>query len=303
MDIENDEYIAPGTALCPGCGAQLLARHVMKALGKNVVMINVPGCFAISTLFPFTCVRVPFIFAVFGGGPAVAQGVADAIEILKDKYGNDKLQKYKILVYTGDGAAYDIGFQSASAAIHRQLDFYYVCYDNEAYGNTGFQLSSATPYASWTSTSPYKGENIGNIFPKKDLFEIWRAHKPPYLATISISHVKDMMNKFKEAQRYRGPKLFIALSICPTGWGVNPEDTVNLARLAVQTGIWPLKKAIYGEVQHTFIPSKLRNVEEYLRLQRRFRHLFKPKKREEVIREIQENIYQYWENVKAAEKK
>jgi pyruvate ferredoxin oxidoreductase beta subunit len=301
-DIPREEYVSPGSSLCPGCGADILVRHVLKVLGKHTIMVNVPGCYAISTLFPYTSVKIPFVFAVFASGAAVAQGIKDALDILYEKRSLDRDKvDYNILVYIGDGAAYDIGFQAISSAIHRQLDFYLVCYDNEAYGNTGFQLSSASPFASYTSTSPAVGSSIGNIYPKKDIFEIWRAHKVPYVATISISHVMDLLNKLEYSKQFKGPKLFIALSICPTGWGGKFEDTVKLARLAVETGMWPLKEAVYGKVKHTFIPRRLKPVEEYLKLQGRFRHLFKPIKREDLINQIQEDVNKYWERVKEEE--
>ncbi len=297
-DIPEEEYVAPGSALCAGCGAEIIARHMLKVLGRDTIMVNVPGCYAISTLFPYTAVKVPYVFAVFGSGAAVAQGIRDGLDILREKRGvnNDRVN-YKVVVYVGDGAAYDIGFQSTSAAIHRNLDFYFVCYDNEAYGNTGFQLSGATPYASMTSTSPPLGDSVGNEYGKKDIFEIWRAHRAPYVATISVSHVTDMLNKFEKAKEFRGPKLFVALSICPTGWGASQEDTVRIARLAVETGMWPLKEAVYGEVKHTFIPRRLKPVEEYLKTQRRFRHLFKPVRRDEEISRIQREVEEYWRRV------
>ena len=297
-DIPDEEYVAPGSALCAGCGAEIIARHMLKVLGRDTIMVNVPGCYAISTLFPYTAVKVPYVFAVFGSGAAVAQGIRDGLDILKRKRGvNNERVDYKVLVYVGDGAAYDIGFQSTSAAIHRNLDFYFICYDNEAYGNTGFQLSGATPYASMTTTSFPIGASVGNEYGKKNLFEIWRAHKPPYIATISISHITDMLNKFEKAREFKGPKLFIALSICPTGWGSPRERTIHIARLAVETGIWPLKEAVYGEVRHTFIPRRLKPVEEYLKTQRRFRHLFKPVRREEEINKIQKDVESYWKEV------
>ena len=153
----------------------------------------------------------------------------------------------KVVVLTGDGSAYDMGLSSTSGAIHRNLDFYYICYDNEAYGNTGFQRSGATPFGSKTGTTP-PGKMIrtGAELPKKDLFEIWRSHKPPYLATISPAHPVDLANKFKKAEGYHGPKLFISISPCPPGWGMDSSHSVRLAKLAVDTGTWPLKEAIHG---------------------------------------------------------
>ena len=200
-----------------------------------------------------------------------------------------------MVVLTGDGTANDIGLQSTSAAIYRGLDFYYFCYDNEAYSNTGFQMSSATPFGSRTNTSiPGKANPAGTIQKKKDLFEIWRVHKPPYLATISPSHPMDLSNKFEKASRLKGPKLFIAISPCPPGWSFGASKSVDVARLAVQTGIWPLKEAINGKVTHTLIP-KFKPVEEYLKTQNRYDHLFNPVKQTDVINIIEKDIQDYWQ--------
>jgi pyruvate ferredoxin oxidoreductase beta subunit len=210
----------------------------------------------------------------------------------------DPGEDLKVIVLTGDGVAYDIGLSSTSGAIHRHLDFYYICSDNEAYGNTGFQSSGATPFASKTGTTPIgKTSPTGTILAKKDLFEIWRSHKPPYLATISPAHPVDLINKFKKAEHYKGPKLFISLSPCPPGWTADPAHSARLAKLAVDTGLWALKESINGDVRHTVIPRKFKPVEEYLKEQGRFAHLFKPVKQEDVLKEIQEIVDTYWEDV------
>lgn len=234
--------------------------------------------------------------------PAGAQGIRDALDILIKKGRLDPGEDLKVIVLTGDGVAYDIGLASTSGAIHRHLDFYYICSDNEAYGNTGFQSSGATPFASKTGTTPIgKISPTGTILAKKDLFEIWRSHIPPYLATISPGHPVDLINKFKKAEQYKGPKLFINLSPCPPGWTADPAHSARLAKLAVDTGIWALKESLYGDVRHTVIPKKFKPVEEYLKEQGRFAHLFKPVRQEDVLKKIQEMVDTYWKDVQKKE--
>ena len=208
----------------------------------------------------------------------------------------------KVVVLTGDGAAQDIGLQATMAAIHRGLDFYYFCYDNESYGNTGYQTSASTPYGSRTATCPITiSSPHGNPSHKRDLFEIWRVQKPPYIATVSAAYPLDLSEKVYRASKFSGPKLFIALAPCPPGWEMEPEWSVESARLAVETGVWPLKEALHGKVAHTQIPRKFKKVEEYLAQQGRFRHLFDPKRDDEAIAYIQAEIDRYWKEVRETE--
>lgn len=208
----------------------------------------------------------------------------------------------KVLVLAGDGSSYDMGLSATSAAIHRGLDFWYLCYDNEAYGNTGFQMSSSSPFASRTTTSPVgKEEPEGTFQEKKDLFEIWRAQKPPYVATVASHEVVDLAEKVHRSLAIKGPKLFLALAVCPTGWGFDPRLGDELAHLAVKTGIWPLKETMGGVVRHTFIPKRFLPVEDYLRPQLRFRHLFEPKSHTEALQTIQQRVDHYWKQVKRTE--
>ena len=294
-DLPPEENVLPGTPTCAGCGGLLALRHCMKALGKRVVIVNAAGCFTLLSIYPFTPFKNSWLYAAMACAPAGAQGIRDALDILIKKGRLDPEEDLKVVVLTGDGAAYDMGLSSTSAAIYRNLDFYYICYDNEAYGNTGFQRSGATPFASKTGTTPPgRITPIGSELPKKDLFEIWNSHKPPYLATISPAHPVDLINKFKKAEQYKGPKLFIALSPCPPGWATDPSYSVKLAKLAVDTGIWALKEAVFGEVKHTVVPERFKPVEDYLKEQGRFAHLFKPVRREEALNKIQEVVNEYW---------
>ena len=298
--ISQEEPLGPGGPLCAGCGGLLCLRLFHKALGENVIFVNAAGCFTLLASYPFTPLRSSWIYTAMACAPAGAQGIRDALDILKDKGKLAPEDDRKVVVLTGDGAAQDIGLQSTMAAIHRGLDFYYLCYDNEAYGNTGFQTSPSTPYGSRTATCPITASSPhGNLHERRDLFEIWRVQKPPYLATISAAYPLDLSEKVYRAAKFKGPKLFIALTPCPPGWDLDPEWSVEVARLAVETGVWPLKEAIHGEVSHTLKPRQLKPVEEYLKRQGRFRHLFQPKRDDETIARIQTTVNDYWSNVAA----
>lgn len=294
-DVPTNDYVYPGSPLCAGCGPQLLVREFLKVLGDDTIVVTVPSCMGLLTLYPYAAIRQPGLFAPFGAGPAAVQGLVDALEILKGE------RRPKVLLITGDGAAYDIGLQATSSTIHKGLDFYYLVYDNEAYGNTGFQFSSATPFAAKTSTTPPTTQSQGNTLRKKDLFAIWAAHRPAYLSTVAVSKTVDLWRKVEKSMELRGPKLFIGLGVCPTGWWSDPKETVKLDALAVDTGMWPLKEYVDGEVRHTYIPKARKPVEEYLSRQRRFEHLFKPVKRDDIIAEIQRDVDRYWEKVLSSE--
>ncbi|MFQ5932862.1 MAG: thiamine pyrophosphate-dependent enzyme [Nitrospiraceae bacterium] len=297
--LPKEEYILPGTSLCAGCGGLVALRLAAKVLGDNVVYVNAAGCFTMMAVHPFTPFRGSWLYTTMASAPAGAQGIRDALDILIAKGRLPEDEDLKVVVVAGDGATYDMALAATSGAIDRKLDFYYFCYDNEAYGNTGMQSSSATPFGARTATSPCTVQHpAGAEQEKKDIFEIWRAHQPPYLATVSPRHPLDLVEKFARATRYRGPKLFLALSPCPTGWGYDPAQTAQVARLAVETGLWPLKEAIHGQVTHTYVP-KLKPIEDYLRLQARFRHLFEPTRQEEAIRHIEERVAAYWQQATA----
>jgi pyruvate ferredoxin oxidoreductase beta subunit len=191
------------------------------------------------------------------------------------------------------------GLSATSGSMERMLDYIYICYDNEGYGNTGQQYSAATPHAARTSTSHGVSGFTGY---KKNLFDIWVAHKPAYVATVIGADPLDLAKKIEKARSMEGPRMIIALSPCPTGWDYDPRETVNIGRLAVKTGVWPLKEYADGEVLHTKIPRQRAPVEEYLKLQGRFAHLFEPERNEVLLAEIQARVDAYWEKVEVAEK-
>ena len=292
-DLPREEYLTPGSPLCAGCGGLTTLRLMHKVLGENVVVVNAAGCMTLLAAYPFTPLKSSWLYTTMGSAAAGAQGIRDALDVLAAKGQLSAEDDLQVLVLAGDGSTYDMGLSSTSGAIHRGLDFWYLCYDNEAYGNTGFQLSSSSPLGSTTATS-----QTGTRQTKKDIFEIWRAQHPAYLATVCSHEPADLAEKVDRASKRPGPKLFLSLATCPTGWGFNPELSDDIARLAIETGVWPLKEAIDGVVRHTFIPNHFRPVEEYLRPQRRFRHLFQPERQETVLRQIQANIDDYWQAVK-----
>lgn len=295
-DLSKEEFILPGTTMCGGCGGLEALRLFHKVLGKNVVFINAAGCFTLLALFPYSPFRGSWLYTTMASAPAGAQGVRDALDILIASGRIKPEDDLKVVVLAGDGSTYDMALSSTSGAIFRNLDFYYFCYDNEAYGNTGMQMSSASPFGSMTTTTrPTNLSTAGTTNRKKDIFEIWRAHKPPYVATISPRHPVDLSEKVNRSMQYKGPKLFIAFSPCPTGWMYDPSLTVKVAKLAVDTGVWALKEAVHGNTRHTYTPSKLKPVEEYLITQGRFNHLFSPVRQEEILKGIQVDINNYWE--------
>lgn len=294
-NLRQTELIAPGTALCAGCGGLEGLRLAQKVLGENVLHCNSAGCFTLLSIYPHTPFNASWLYTTMSAPCPAAQGVRDALDIRMEKHGLPKEEDLQVVVLAGDGASYDMGLSPTSAAIHRGLDFIYFCYDNEAYCNTGFQLSAASPYGSATQTAPStKLHPSGSELTKKNLFEIWKSQNPPYLATVSPREPVDLSNKFAKAKGIKGPRLFICLSPCPTGWGFDPKETHLMAKLAVDTGIFPLKEYENGVLTHTKKPRKRLPVEQFLERQKRFRHLFDPEKREDIIAKIQKDVDDYW---------
>jgi pyruvate ferredoxin oxidoreductase beta subunit len=291
-DIPREEYLAAGTGLCGGCGGLLALRLFHKALGPNAIFVNAAGCLTLLAVFPFSPFHSSWLYTAMASAPAGAQGVRDALDVLIAKGRLPKSEDLKVVVVSGDGAANGIGLQATLAAIQRGLDFYYFCYDNEAFANTGFQMSPASPFGSRTSTTP-----SGTMTHKQDLFELWRAQHPAFVATVSPAFPLDLMDKVARAGRVSGPKMFISLASCPPGWGVEPAESVEVAKLAVDTGVWPLKEVRDGSVVHTVVPH-FRPVEEYLRPQTRYRHLFEPQRQDDILQQLQADVDRYWEHVR-----
>ncbi len=298
-ELPSEHLLRPGTAMCAGCGGLEAVKEVYDVLGKKTVFVNAAGCMTLSAIYPFTPFQGSWLYTAMASAPAGAQGVRDALDILKDRGSISDDEDLDVVVLTGDGAAYGMGLSATSGAIERGLDFLYLCYDNEGYGNTGQQYSAATPHGARTATS------TGAIgFPgfKKDLFSIWAAHDPAYVATIIGSEPLDLARKVEKAATMTGPRLILALSPCPPGWDYDPKDTVDIGHLAVKTGIFPLKEYVDGKVTHTRTPHPRVPVEEYLKLQGRFKHLFEPKRDDFTIADIQARVDAYWAEVENGEK-
>ena len=278
------EYFAPGHRACMGCGEALALRLVCKSLGRNVIIVNATGCMEIvSSPFPWTSWEVPWIHTLFENTSAVASGVEAGIKALRRKGKYSK--KTKVVAIGGDGATADIGIQALSGALERGHNFIYICLDNEAYMNTGVQRSSATPFGASTTTAPAGKISIGQTTWKKNMPAIAAAHGIPYVATACPSYPFDLMDKINKAMKIEGPTYIHILSVCPTGWRLASDLTIRAGRLAVETGIFPLYEIENGEYTLNFDFPKLRPVEDYFKLQGRFRHL--PK---ETVAQIQERV-------------
>lgn len=293
-DLPSAHLLGTGTAMCAGCGGLEVLHEIYDIIGEKSIFVNAAGCMTLLSVYPFTPFRGSWLYTAMASAPAGAQGVRDALDILKAKKQITDDEDMQVVVLTGDGSAYGMGLSATSGAMERDLDFLYICYDNEGYGNTGQQYSGATPHAAKTSTS--KGP-LGFSGFKKDLFSIWAAHQPAYVATVIGAEPLDLAKKIEKAGSMKGPRMIIALSPCPTGWDFDPKETVNIGKLAVRTGVWPLKEYIDGKVVHTKIPKQRKPVEEYLKLQGRYKHLFEPRRDEEMLKTIQDKIDRYWENI------
>jgi pyruvate/2-oxoacid:ferredoxin oxidoreductase beta subunit len=263
--IPQDELMTSGNLACAGCGASLSMRLMLKGLGKPTVLV-VPACCwtVIPGPWPFSVMEVPFFHTAFEATAATASG-------LKAAYRKRGLDDICVVGWAGDGGTLDIGIQALSGAAERNDDFIYVCYDNEAYMNTGIQRSSATPIGSWTTTTPVKTPKSE---PKKDIDEIMIAHKIPYLATATAALPHDMIAKFKKARSIKGTRFIHLFAACPTGWRMPENLSIEVMRLAVLSNIFPLYEVENTETyRQTVIPDEVIPVDEYLHLQGRFRHL------------------------------
>lgn len=293
-DLPCKHLLGTGTPLCAGCGGLEALHLVYDIVGEKSIFVNAAGCMTLLSIYPFTPFRGSWLYTAMAAAPAGAQGVRDALDILKEQGRMQPEDDLDVMVLAGDGSTYGMGLSAASAAIQRNLDFLYICYDNEGYGNTGQQYSSATPHGAHTSMSIGSSGYHGH---KKDLFAIWAAHRPAYVATAIGSSPLDLAQKIEKAKSLKGPRFILALSPCPTGWNFEPKETIAIGKMAVETGIWPLKEYVDGKVVHTKIPVKRRPVEDYLKLQGRFKHLFEPQRNDSLLSEIQAGVDSYWQAV------
>ena len=272
--VDREEYFSPGHRACQGCGEALAVRLMCKALGKDTVIINATGCMeVVSSLYPTTAWKLPWIHVAFPNAAAVGSGVEAGLKALRRK-GRIPDRDVKAVAMGGDGGTLDIGIQALSGAMERGHDLLYVCFDNEAYMNTGIQRSSATPFGASTTPATPGAVSMGNKTWKKNLPEIMVAHNIPYVATACNSYPLDFINKVQKAKAIKGPSYIHCLSVCPTGWRAPSETCIKMGRLAVETGVFPLYEVENGKYNMTVsMPETLRPIEDYIKHQGRFRHL------------------------------
>ncbi|OQX79200.1 MAG: pyruvate ferredoxin oxidoreductase [Candidatus Omnitrophica bacterium 4484_70.1] len=287
------ERLSGGHRLCAGCGASIAVRQVLLGVGDSPVVVGcATGCLEVATtIYPYTAWRVPFIHNAFENVAATISGVETAYRFFHKK-GKIK-QKIYFLAFGGDGGSYDIGIQSLSGALERGHRMVYVCYDNEAYMNTGIQRSGATPQGASTTTTPAGKVKSGKMERRKDLTAICVAHRIPYVAQATISHWNDLVTKAQKAFAQDGPAFLNILSPCPRGWRFPSDKTVEIAKLAVETGFWPLYEVEEGKVKITYKPARKKPIIEWLKSQGRYKHLFRPEN-EHIISALQEDVDKQW---------
>ena len=279
-ELPMEEPLSPGHRLCPGCGASIVVRQVLLAAPKDTIVAEATGCLEVSTaLYPYSAWNRPWIHSAFENAAAVASGIDSGFKALARR---GEGREHPIVVFGGDGGTYDIGIQALSGAIERGHRFLYVCYDNEAYMNTGIQRSGGTPLGAWTTTTQVGTARAGKQETKKDLVSIVVAHHVPYAATASISHWRDLMTKVRKALSMDGPTFLHVIAPCTRGWRFDSEKTIRMARLAVETRLFPLYEVEGGVYKITFPVASPKPVEEYLKLQGRFGHLFQPQNAAEL---------------------
>ncbi len=292
------EHLAPGHRMCAGCGGTIAVRNVLKALhpGDKAVVGNATGCLEVSSfMYPYTAYEDSYIHNAFENAGATLSGVETAYKALKKRGRLDKT--YKFITFGGDGGTYDIGLQSLSGAMERGHDMVYVCYDNGAYMNTGIQRSSATPMFADTTTTPTGIQSNGKPQARKDLASIMAAHNIPYVAqTTFIGNMKDLYTKSERAIYTPGAAFLNICAPCPRGWRYDAPDIIQICRMAVETCYWPLFEVVEGKWILNYAPKRKLPIEEFLKLQGRFKHLFKPGN-EYLIEAFQAEVDRRWEEL------
>jgi pyruvate ferredoxin oxidoreductase beta subunit len=292
---KKEPRLASGHGLCGGCPEPTIVKTVLGATDKPIVAANATGCLEVSTtIYPSTAWKVPWIHTAFENVAATIAGVESAYKAL-EKTGRIK-EDIKFVAFAGDGGTYDIGLQSLSGALERGHDFLYVCLDNESYANTGGQRSGATPFCASTTTAPAGKVAKGKTEVKKDLMKIAVAHNIPYAAQASVGNWLDLANKAEKAFTIEGPKLLLVFSPCTTIWSFNSKSTVDIAKLATETCIWPLYEVVDGQYKLTYKPKEKKPVIEYLKTHARFKHLFETGN-EALLQKEQEIVDKKWAEI------
>ncbi len=303
-DLVRNERGAPplrgGHALCQGCGIPMVVRTVLDSIETPVVVVSATGCLEVATTrYPSTAWNVPWLHVAFENSAAVVSGVESAYRVLRRRGALPADGPLTFVVFAGDGGSYDIGLQALSGALERGHRFLFVCYDNEAYMNTGIQRSGATPFGASTTTSPAGLESLGKVQERKDLTAIAVAHKIPYVAQGAAgSHWHDLSEKVERAAKADGPAFLNVLTDCPLGWGHEPRASVSVLDAAVASRFWPLYEVVDGRYRLTHVPEPVVPVEEWLRPQKRFAHLLRPEAAG-LVEEIQRRIDADWAQLTA----
>jgi pyruvate ferredoxin oxidoreductase beta subunit len=280
MTLRSEHLVQPGHRACAGCGLLVGARIATDATDGNAVIANATGCLEVTTTgYPQSAWRVPWVHSVFGNAAAVATGVSAGLRV----QGKD----VPVIAQAGDGGTADIGLQALSGMLERREDVLFICYDNEGYMNTGVQRSGLTPFHAATATTPVGEGAFGNPLPKKDLVSIVLAHSPAYVATATIAFHKDLDRKMRRALATKGPRYLHILVPCPLGWRFEPRSTIEISRLAVQSNMFPLAEWRDGVLGTVKGPAAPVSVDDYLKLQGRFAHLFRDERGVAARSEIQ----------------
>jgi pyruvate ferredoxin oxidoreductase beta subunit len=295
--VRNQNGVQPlrgGHSLCQGCGIPMVVRTVLSTIQTPVVVVNATGCLEVATTrYPTTAWNVPWLHVAFENAAAVASGIESAQRALRRRNALASEKDVTVVVFAGDGGTYDIGLQALSGALERGHRFLFVCYDNEAYMNTGVQRSGATPFGAGTTTSPVGLESFGKAQRRKDMTAIAVGHHVPYVAQAAANHWDDLSRKVERAVAADGPAFLNVLTDCPVGWGHEPRLLPQVLDAAVDSLYWPLYEVVDGAYRLTYSPRKIVDVEEWLRPQKRFAHLLRPENGE-LVDEIRSQIEREW---------
>ncbi len=297
--------LGAGHAACAGCPAPSVIQAAINAaregLGCEPVVTFATGCMeVVTTLYPSNAWRIPYMHSAFPNSAAVGSGIETAIRARKARGEIPEGRDIKVISFGGDGGTYDIGLQALSGAMERGHDMTYICYNNEAYMNTGVQRSSATPFGAFTNTAQVGKAKPGKEEFVKDLTRIMVAHDLPYVAQTSVHRFPDMVNKLQKAIAVRGPSFVNVLSTCPVGWGMESEDVLSIAELAVECNVWPLYEFENGKYRITYRPKEIKPLMEYFKAQTRFRHLCKPENKA-LVDQFQEFVDLRWRELNELE--
>lgn len=292
----QEERLAPGHRMCSGCAEAIIVRQVLHAINYPVVVCSPTGCLEITTgIFPYTSWRVPWIHSAFENAATTISGVEAAYRSLR-KQGKIQDRVIKFVVFAGDGATYDIGFQWLSGALERGHQFLYVCLNNEAYMNTGIQRSGATPKWAWTTTTPVGKVVTGKLQHRKDMTAIVASHNIPYVAQAAPHAWRDLMTKVKKAISSEGSSFINVISPCTRGWRYDPKQINVISKLAVDTCIWPLYEVDHGTWKLNFKPNPKKPLIDWFKSQGRFAHLLSPGNKD-LIEALQQQVDQDWAKI------